>query len=434
MSATLSIATDSARVEDALYRKVAWRFMPFLMLCYAIAYLDRVNVGFAKLQMLTDLGFSETVYGLGAGIFFIGYFMFGMPSNLIMHRLGAGLWTACIMITWSVISGLMIFVHTTWQFYGLRLLLGLAESGFYPGIILYFTYWFPRARRAHIVALFMAAIPISGIFGGPLSGWIMQSLSGLHGLSGWQWLFLIEAAPALLVGIAARFYLDRGIHTATWLTADERATLEQNIASDEHAIASPVSVATLFADPRLWLMCGIYFCCIMGQYGITFWLPTLIRAANAKSTLQVGLLSAIPYAVTILVMVGLGRSADRRRERRWHLVLPMVAGALGLLASTIAGERTGLAVASLSLAAAGVLSCAPLFWSLPASFLRGFTAAAGIGVINSVGNLAGFAGPYLVGWLKDLTHSTAAGMLVLAATLIIGALAVLCVPQTLANR
>ncbi len=422
-------------VEERAYRKVTWRLVPFLMLCYIVAYLDRVNVGFAKLQMLSDLSFSETVYGLGAGIFFIGYFLFEVPSNVIMHRVGARLWIARIMITWGIISGLMLFVRVPWHFYTLRFLLGVAEAGFYPGIILYLTYWYPSDRRARIVALFMTAIPISGMLGGPLSGWIMQSLHGAHGLRGWQAMFLIEAIPSLIMGIAVLLYLDNGIRKAKWLSEEEKTVLEHNIEHGRRHIVEHPSIGAMFADRRVWLMCFIYFCCVMGQYGITFWLPTLIKSAGATSVLEIGLLTAIPYTVTVIAMVLFGRSADRARERRWHLAIPMVLGGAGLVGSTVAGtHHLGVAVACLTVASAGIITSAPLFWSLPTAFLTGVAAAAGIATINSVGNLAGFVSPYVIGWLKDLTQSTVSGMYVLAAVLVIGALTVLSVPKRMVNR
>ena len=263
--------------EDAVYRKVAWRLLPFLMLCYVVAYLDRVNVGFAKLNMLADLQFSEAVYGLGAGLFFIGYFFFEVPSNLLMHRIGAKATISRIMILWSLISAAMMFVQTSTQFYVLRFLLGAAEAGFYPGMILYLTYWFPSHRRARMVALFMCAIPVSGIFGGPLSGWIMESMQGVSGLRGWQWMFLIEAIPSLLVGVAVMFYLDNNIRSAKWLTESEKALLERNIANERLAKDAHPTLRALFADTRIVKMAFICFCTVMSQYGLTFWLPTLIK-------------------------------------------------------------------------------------------------------------------------------------------------------------
>jgi D-galactonate transporter len=420
--------------ETSAYRKVTWRLVPFLMLCYMVAYLDRVNVGFAKLQMLTDLQFSETVYGLGAGLFFIGYFLFEVPSNIILHRVGARVWIARIMITWAMISAAFVFVRTPEMFYALRFLLGIAEAGFFPGIILYLTYWFPSERRARIIATFMAAIPLSGVIGGPLSGWVMESFAGLHGWSGWQWMFVIEAIPAAVMGIAVLLYLDDGIRSAKWLTEDEKRILEEKIAHEGSQKACHPSIRAVFADRRLWLMAMIYFCCVMGQYGLTFWMPTLINAAGVKGVFNIGMFTAIPYSAAVVAMIWFGRHADKYRERRWHLVIPMTLGAIGLVGSALAGTNTTLAVGFLAVAAAGVLTSAPLFWSLPTAFLGGVGAACGIAAINSVGNLAGFVSPYLIGWLKDLTNSTNIGMYVLAAVLLAGGVAVLTVPARLVNR
>jgi len=424
----------SSTDEAATYRKVTWRLVPFLMLCYVVAYLDRVNVGFAKLQMLNDLKFSETVFGLGAGVFFIGYFLFEVPSNVILHRVGARIWIARIMITWAVISGGFMFVSTPTMFYVMRFLLGIAEAGFFPGIILYLTYWYPAERRARIVATFMTAIPLSGVFGGPLSGWIMESFAGVNGMTGWQWMFVIEAIPAIVMGIGVLLYLDNGIRSAKWLSEGEKQLLEARIAQDSKGKTEHPSLRAMFADRRVWHMSLIYFCCVMGQYGLTFWMPTLIKAAGVKGVFNIGMFTAIPYGAAVVAMLLFGRSADKQRERRWHLVVPMLLGAIGLIGSAQAGANTGLAVAFLTLAAAGVLTSAPLFWSLPTAFLGGTAAAAGIAAINSIGNLAGFASPYLIGWLKDLTQSTNSAMYVLAAVLVAGCFAVLSVPARLVNR
>ncbi|MBL8540361.1 MAG: MFS transporter [Betaproteobacteria bacterium] len=420
--------------EASAYRKVTWRLLPFLMLCYVVAYLDRVNVGFAKLQMLSDLQFSETVYGLGAGIFFLGYFLFEVPSNVILHRVGARVWIARIMITWGLISAAFMFVETPESFYLLRFLLGIAEAGFFPGIILYLTYWFPAERRARIVTMFMAAIPLSGVFGGPLSGWIMESFAGTAGFAGWQWMFVVEAVPAVLLGIAVLLYLDNGIRSAKWLSEDEKSLLENRIEHDSKHVTAHPSLRKVFADRRVWTMALIYFCCVMGQYGLTFWMPSLIKAAGIKGVFDIGLFTAIPYTCAVIAMVLLGRSSDKHRERRWHLAVPMVLGACGLVGSALAGTHTEIAVAFLALAAAGVISSAPLFWSLPTAFLGGVGAAAGIAAINSVGNLAGFASPYLIGWIKDLTQSTDVGMFALAAILVAGAAMALRVPARMVNR
>jgi MFS family permease len=425
---------DTSRDEAAAYRKVTWRLLPFLMLCYVAAYLDRVNIGFARLQMLGDLRFSETVYGLGAGMFFIGYFMFEVPSNLILHRVGARIWIGRIMISWGIVSALFMFTSSPMMFYVLRFSLGVAEAGFFPGIILYLTYWYPSERRARMMALFMTAIPIAGICGGPLSGWIMQSAEGLYGWRGWQWLFLIEALPAIAIGAAAILYLDNGIRSAGWLTDRQKELLEERLAQDRaHLIAHP-NLAAVFRDRRLWRMCAIYFCCVMGQYGLTFWMPALIQAAGVQGPLHIGLLTAVPYSGAVVAMILFGRSADRTRERRWHTAIPMLIGAAGLTSSALAGSHTVAAVICLTVAAAGVLTCAPLFWSLPTALLGGTAAAAGIAAINSIGNLAGFVSPYVVGWLKDVTLSTAAGMYAVSAVLVAGALTVLTIPARLVNR
>ncbi len=428
-----SITGADCDIESAAYSKITWRLIPFLFLCYIVAYLDRVNVGFAKLQMLSDLNFSETVYGLGAGIFFIGYFFFEVPSNMILHRIGARFWIARIMITWGIISGSMMFVTTSTTFYILRFLLGVAEAGFFPGVILYLTYWYPSHRRAKMTALFMTAIAMSGVIGGPISGWIMQSLAGAYGWAGWQWLFLLEALPSVLVGIIVMFYLDDGIQKARWLSQEEKQILEKNIQLESVGKQSH-SVRDAFADGRIWLMSLIYFCFVMGLYGVSFWLPTIIEATGVESTLNIGLLSAIPYAAAAIGMIQIGRSADRHRERRWHLVIPGVLGGIGLIISAIYGNNTIISMVALTLGTLGTLATLPLFWSLPTALLGGTAAAAGIALINSIGNLAGFASPYLVGWIKDLTASTNIGMYALSASLFIGSALVLTIPARLVNK
>ncbi|BDB29637.1 MFS transporter [Cupriavidus sp. TA19] len=428
-------STIADETERRAYAKVFWRLVPFLMLCYVIAYLDRVNVGFAKLQMGQDLGFSDTVFGLGAGVFFLGYFLFELPSNLLMHKIGARIWIARIMITWGLLSAAFVFVKTPATFYMMRFLLGLAEAGFYPGVILYLTYWYPAHRRAKIVAVFMSAIPVAGIFGNPLSGWIMDAFQNTHGLAGWQWMFLIEAVPALLAGIAVIFFLDNGISQAKWLNDTEKQLLAREVAADaQHGKKGPHSVSEVFKDGRIWAMCLIYFAFVMGQYGLTFWMPTLVKATGINGNLNIGLLSAIPFICAVVAMNLCGRSADARRERRWHLIVPAAIGAIGFTVAASYTQNVVVSIAFLSLAAAGVLTCAPLFWSLPTAFLSGTAAAAGIAVINSVGNLAGFASPYLIGYLKDLTHSTQSGMYVLAGMLILGAFLVWRTPAQLVNR
>ena len=419
--------------EEATYRKVAWRLTPLLMLCYVVAYLDRVNVGFAKLGMSTDLGLSDAVYGFGAGIFFIGYFIFEVPSNIILHRVGARVWIARIMVTWGIVSMLTMFVTTPTMFYVMRFLLGLAEAGFFPGIILYLTYWYPAQRRGRMTTWFMTAIAISGVVGGPISGYILKAFNGANGWHGWQWLFLLEGIPSVVVGILVFIVLDDRISKAKWLTQDERDLLERNIAAED-ATKEDHSIGKAMFSPRVLLMSLIYFSFVMGLYGVSFWLPTIIKSTGVTDAFMIGLLSAIPFAAAVIAMVLIARSADRTRERRWHVALPGFAGALGLVLSVIWAHDTTLAMAGLTLATMGILTTLPLFWSLPTAFLAGTGAAAGIAMINSIGNLAGFLSPYAVGWLKGATSSTDSGMYMLAAFMILGGLLAVSVPARLVNR
>jgi D-galactonate transporter len=428
-------AADKALEEDRVYRKVTWRIIPFLMLCYLVAYLDRVNVGFAKLQMLADLQFSETVYGLGAGVFFLGYFLFEVPSNVMLHKVGARMWIARIMITWAIISGAFMFVTTPTMFYVMRFLLGVAEAGFFPGIILYLTYWYPAERRARMICTFMAAIPVAGLIGGPLSGWIMETFSGKYGYAGWQWMFVLEAIPAAIMGVAVLCYLDNSIRASHWLTESEKQLLEQRIEADGKGKAAHGSIRAVFADRRIWLMAFIYFCCVMGQYSLTFWLPSLIKAAGVTGVLNIGIFTAIPYSVAVVSMILLGRSSDKHRERRWHMAIPLVIGAIAIVCSALAGaNNTGWAIFFLSIAAGGILAASPMFWSLPTAFLGGASAAAGIAAINSVGNLAGFVAPYMIGAIKDLTKSTDIAIYLLAGVLVLGAIIIIRVPAKLVNK
>ena len=435
----MSIADPSAVIstksfKDATYAKVTWRLIPFLFLCYVVAYLDRVNVGFAKLQMLKDLNFSETVYGLGAGIFFIGYFLFEVPTNLLLHRIGARKVITRIMITWGAISTLTMFVQTPTQFYVMRFLLGVAEAGFFPGIILYLTYWFPAEQRGRMTALFMTAIPMSGVIGSPLSGWIMQSFAGVNGWAGWQWLFLLEGAPTILIGVVVWFYLDDGIDSAKWLSPSEKRLLTENI-ERENIGKTTHSFKNALGNGKVWVLSLVYFGVIMGLYGISFWLPTLIKATGVKSPLDVGLLSAIPYAVATVAMILVSQSADQRRERRWHFAVPAVLGGIGLILSAIFAHNTVFAIAALTLACAGIMTSLPLFWSYPTAFLGGSAAAGGIALIGSLGNLAGFVSPYTLGYVKDLTQSTDVGIYVLACSVFISAiLAMTTLPAKLVNR
>ncbi len=425
----------SQQDEDRIFRKVAIRLVPFLLFCYVGAYLNRINVGFAKLQMATDLGWSEAVYGLGAGIFFIGYFLFEVPSNIIMQRVGAKLWIARIMITWAVISASFFFITNSTQFYVLRFLLGVAEAGFYPGVVLYMMQWFPSRRRSQMLAIFMLGIPVTGILGGPLSGWVLESFNGTMGYAGWRWLFIIEAVPTLLLGVATLFHLDNKPAEARWLTPAQKQLIQSRLESSQpnhrHSMSS---MGQVFRNARVLQMAVIYFCVFMSHYGLTFWLPTLIKQSGVSRPLQVGLLSAIPYAVGACFMIFFSRRSDRTGERRWNLIVPMLAGACGFVLAAHSGSNTAMAMVGLSVAAIGVLTPGPLFWALPSAFLMGAAAAVGIAAINSFASLAGFLSPYFIGWLKDYTHSFAMPMYVSSLSLVIGALLVLAMPAKIVNR
>ncbi|EPS0881573.1 MFS transporter [Acinetobacter baumannii] len=433
MDTVFSSEVDTT-VRKSAYRKIAFRLMPFLMLCYFCAYLDRVNVGSAKLQMMSDLQFSEAVYGLGAGIFFIGYFLCEVPSNIVLHKVGARRWIARIMITWGILSGCFAFVQTEWQFYTLRFLLGVAEAGLAPGLLLYLTYWFPSYRRARMTVLWFIAIPISGMIGGPLSGLIMDRMSGVHGWFGWQWMFVIEAIPTVIVGLLVLAVLKDSVQDANWLTQDEKNLVKQELAQDNQHKEGHASVKEFIADKRLWLLAGIYFCVVMGQYAITFWLPTLIRNSGISDNWHIGLLTSLPYMCAIVVMILAGRSGDHFQERRWHLIIPMCAGAIALTFATLFASNLTLSLICLCIAASGVLTASSLFWMLPTNFLGGVSAAAGIAAVNSFANLAGFCSPYLIGWVTTNTGSNAIGMFLITAVLIFGASLVLRVPAKLVNR
>lgn len=433
MDTVFSSEVDTT-VRKSAYRKIAFRLMPFLMLCYFCAYLDRVNVGFAKLQMMSDLQFSEAVYGLGAGIFFIGYFLCEVPSNIVLHKVGARRWIARIMITWGILSGCFAFVQTEWQFYTLRFLLGVAEAGLAPGLLLYLTYWFPSYRRARMTVLWFIAIPISGMIGGPLSGLIMDRMSGVRGWFGWQWMFVIEAIPTVVVGLLVLAVLKDSVQDANWLTQDEKNLVKQELAQDNQHKEGHASVKEFIADKRLWLLAGIYFCVVMGQYAITFWLPTLIRNSGISDNWHIGLLTSLPYMCAIVVMILAGRSGDHFQERRWHLIIPMCAGAIALTFATLFTSNLTLSLICLCIAASGVLTASSLFWMLPTNFLGGVSAAAGIAAVNSFANLAGFCSPYLIGWITTNTGSNAIGMFLITAVLIFGASLVLRVPAKLVNR
>src|ERR1700751_6019823 len=411
--------TSDGSFESTAYRKVDVRLLPFLFLCYILAYLDRVNVGFAKLQMLKELSMSDAAFAAGAGIFFIGYFYFEVPSNVLLKKFGARMWIARIMISWGVISACMIFVKGEWSFYGMRFLLGLAEAGFFPGVIFYLTLWYPSKLRASRTAWFVAAIAVSGVVGNPVSDWIMDKLSGAMNLAGWQWLFLSEGIPSVLVGIWVIFYLDSSIEEAKWLTAEDKALLTNNLtAEDKHKTEH--KLADAFKSGKVWVLCAIYFTLMIGLYGIAFWLPTIVKAFGIKGYFGVGLITAIPSGVAVSGMIFFALHSDKTGERRLHYVFNVVAGAIGLVLSGIFASNPVLAIIFLSIGTLGVIGSMALFWPLPSAFLAATAAAAGIGIANSAGNFGGCFGPNIPIWARHISSDRSAALYIIAGILMIG--------------
>ena len=424
-------------LEKRTIAKVSLRLVPFLIVCYFVAYLDRVNVSFAALTMNKALGLDATAFGLGAGVFFLAYFVFEVPSNLLLERFGARKWIARIMLTWGLLSGLMAFIppiatatgsSTTSVFYAIRIFLGAAEAGFFPGIIFYLTLWFPAIYRARIIGYFMAAIPLSSVIGAPVSG-LLLNLDGVVGLAGWQWLFILEAVPALLLSVVVFFYLTDRPADAHWLAADERAWLTDRLATERRLreASKSFSVWEALGDTRVLLLACVYFGVVASNYGLSFFLPQIVHDFGLSFTVT-GFVTAIPYVVGTAGMVWWGRRSDRMRERKEHVGLAALVAGAGIAASTLIADPTGKMIA-LSIAGFGIFAVLPVFWTLPTTFLSGAAAAGGIAIINSIGNLAGFVGPYVMGTIKDSTGSFTIGLLVIAALAILAMLIALSLPH-----
>lgn len=410
-----TVPRASPDLESGTLGKVGRRLIPFLGLLYFAAFIDRVNVGFAAAQMNRDLGFSPYVYGLGAGIFFIGYSLCEIPSNLLLHKIGGRHWLARIMITWAVVAGAMAFVKGATGFYVLRFLLGVAEAGFFPGVLYYLTYWVPAAARARLVGAFMTAIPISTALGGPLSNAILR-LDGVHGLAGWQWLFLTETIPSLVLGFITLAYLPDTPADAGWLTAEERRWLTATLDA-ERALHGPHHRATLIrtlVSSRVLILSACYFGVVFGLYGVILWIPQIFARSGIAAG-SVGAAVAIPYAFAAIAMVWWSRRSDRLQERVWHIAAASLVAFTGLCASAALADSPILSVVAISIGAAGTLAIVPIFWTMPAAILSGAAAAGAIALINAIGNIGGFAGPFLIGWIKDATGSFAGGLLVVAA-------------------
>jgi ACS family tartrate transporter-like MFS transporter len=417
--------TTLSDVGERARRRIAWRLLPFLFILYFIAYLDRVNVGFAGLEMSHNLGFTDRVFGLGAGIFFAGYFLFEIPGALLVERWSARLWIARILITWGLVTILVSLIHTRTQFYGARFLLGLAEAGFFPGIVVYLTHWFRQEDRARAGALFMAAIPVANVLGSPLAGWLL----GVHwfGIPGWRWLFILEGIPAVLLGILTLFYMTDWPHQARWLPAGEREWIMGELQREKHAKAAARAwtVPQALGNGKVILLASVYFFALIGLYGFNFWFPTILKRATGLPNLTVTLIAALPYLLGIVAMLWNGWHSDRTGERRWHtsLILFFCGAFMALAVGFQANLWLGLGL--LILSGACTTAFMPSFWQLPVAMLSESAAAASIGLINSVGGLGGFVGPYFVGYLRTLTDSFNASLIFLIAALFLSAALVL---------
>ncbi len=412
--------------ERRVFQRVVGRLVPFIFICYVIAYIDRVNIGFAADSMQRDLGMSNAVYGQGAGLFFLGYFLFEIPSNLIMERVGARIWIARIMIVWGLVSMAMMFVVGQWSFFSMRVLLGLAEAGFFPGMILFLTYWIPARERAKTGALFMMAIPVAMLVGAPLSEGLLK-LDGVAGLHGWQWLFLVEGLPAVVLGFAALKYLTDRPEQAHWLPADDREWLVREMERDraERTARQAHRGFGALRDPKVILLCAIYFLNNMATYGVFLFLPKILREASGFSGLRLAGITALPFVAALVGMVLIGRHSDRTGERKKHVAACAMTAAIGLALAAAFQKSVPLIVLSFMLSQVGQRSILGPFWSIPPVFLGGAAAAAGIALINSVGNLGGWAGPHVMGLLRDSSQSYERGLLFLAAGLVVEALLVL---------
>ncbi|WP_211473338.1 MFS transporter [Collimonas humicola] len=406
MSNNINAAPD---LLESTYRKIAWRLIPFLVFLFVLAWIDRVNVGFAKLQMLQDLQFSEAIYGLGAGIFFVGYFLFEVPSNLLLEKIGARKTLARITILWGLTSMAMVYVKTPAMFYIIRFFLGVFEAGFFPGVVLYLTYWFPAERRARVNGLFMTSFAIAGVVGGPIAGFIMSAMDGVGHFANWQWLFLLEGIPSVIAGILVLIYLPEKPVNARWLPAAEQQAVTRALAAENHG-HKHASLRDACLNSRVWICAAVYFCVVSGNATIAFWSPSIIKEIGVAGNLQIGLISAIPFLAGTIAMVWNGIHSDKSGERRLHCAIATLVASIGLILTGFFLGNAVLALCALTLAAIGILAAFPVFWSIPAAFLTGTAAAGGIALINSIGNLAGFAAPYMIGSLKTSTGSLSAGL------------------------
>ena len=435
IDASIRPAGLAAKDTVAIYRKITWKLIPFLCLCYLAAYLDRINIGLAKLQMASDLALSETTFGLGAGLFFVGYILFEVPSNLILQRVGARIWIARIMITWGLLSTATLLVQTPTQFYIIRFMLGVAEAGFLPGVLFYLTKWYPSWRRGRIIALFMIGLPLSSLIGGPLSGWIMVHFHNLHGMRGWQWLFLLEGLPSVLLGVMTFWLLPDSVASASWLNNDEKQAIQRELDNDENATSGMKHrLRDGLLNIRVLMLGGIDFSILLCAYAMGFWLPTFIRNAGITDITTIGYLTAIPSVAALLGMLAIGASSDRLRERRWHIIVPFIIGAAAMGTSTFYTHNVVITVLLFSIAQAMIIGAVPVFFSLPATFLKGTAAAAGFALACSIANIAGLVSNSVMGIALDLTGSSNGALWFFTICLLLSCLLVIALPAKLVNR
>ncbi|HEF8772009.1 MULTISPECIES: MFS transporter [Providencia] len=410
--------TSQGAISDKTYNKLYWRLLPFLALCYMFAYIDRINMGFAKLQMQDAINLSDAAYGLGAGIFFLGYVLFEIPSNLYLTKIGAKRTFVRIMILWGLTSASMMFVSSPTMFYILRFLLGVFEAGFFPGVIFYLTLWFPVQRMASAMALLMLAAPIGSIICGPLSTWLMTHFHGVNGLQGWQWMFMLEGLPCVLLGIWAWFYIIDKPEQASWLTKEEKQELASSISQKQQSVINHASFLTAIKTPLTYALAILYFCIMCGIYAISFWLPTILQSHGITDLIDIGLYSALPYIAALFSMVILSKSSDIRQERRLHVAIPALVAGLALFASNYMSNFF-LAILLLIIATALVWTAYTIFWSIPSKYMQGTAAAGGIAMINTIGLFGGFLSPYVLGWIKQTTGSLTYGLILMTVLLLI---------------
>ena len=419
----------------AVFKMLPWRWVPFVCFCYIASYLDRINIGFAKLQMLDDLQFSDVAYGFGAGLFFVGYILFEIPSNLILQKVGARIWIARIMISWGILSGLTMFVTSPMQFYIVRFFLGVAEAGFLPGVLYYLTTWFPSHRRGRIMALFIIGLPLASVIGGPLSGFIMTHFAGLNGWHGWQWLFLLEALPTIFLGFFALILLPDNYERAKWLNIEERALIRKALEDDQRTeIHAKHSFREGLLNIKVWMLGGIDFSILLCTYALGFWLPSFIKNAGVSDPLHIGLLTAIPGIFSVLSILLLGSSSDYRRERRFHIIIPFIIGGIAMVLSTFFVHNVFATVLLFTIASAMIIGTLPAYFALPGTFLKGTAAATGFALAISLANIAGMVSNSLIGFTIHFTGSASGALWVFAGFLALSCCLVALLPARIVNR